>query len=337
MLPAMLLQATPHVLTPFLQQPGHLVLDGALATELERRGADLHDPLWSARVLLEQPELIRQVHLDYFHAGADVATTATYQATFEGLAARGLSHEEAAARMQLAVQLACEARDSFWRAWGAPEGAAHWRGRHRPLVAASIGPYGAMRADGSEYRGGYGLSRQALKDFHRPRLALLARSGADLLACETLPSLEEALALAELLDELRRAPDLAGLGAWISFSCRDEAHTCEGQRLADCAAALEGFAGVLALGVNCTAPQHVAALLDSARPFTTKPLLAYPNAGERYDPVAKVWQPDPACAHRPLAEMAMDWERAGARLIGGCCRTTPQDISALLARWTAQA
>mgnify|MGYP003350011722 FL=1 len=185
--------------------------------------------------------------------------------------------------------------------------------------------------------GGYGLSRQALKDFHRPRLTLLARSGADLLACETLPSLEEALALAELLDELRQAPDLADLGAWISFSCQDGAHTCEGQRLADCAAALEGFAGVLALGVNCTAPQHVAALLDSARPFTSKPLLAYPNAGERYDPVAKVWQPDPACAHRPLAEMAMDWERAGARLIGGCCRTTPQDISALLARWTAQA
>jgi homocysteine S-methyltransferase len=164
-------------------------------------------------------------------------------------------------------------------------------------------------------------------------LAVLARAGADLLACETLPSLDEALVLARLVDELRTEPGLAQLGCWVSFSCRDAQHTCEGQRLAEAAAALEPFAGVLALGVNCTPPQHVAALLASARAQTRKPLLAYPNAGEVYDAVSKTWRPDPACAHRPLAELAMDWAEAGAQLIGGCCRTGPADISALLARW----
>jgi homocysteine S-methyltransferase len=190
-----------------------------------------------------------------------------------------------------------------------------------------------MLADGSEYRGHYGLSRQALADFHRPRLQVLASAGADLLACETLPCLDEALALAGLIDELRQQPQHAGLGGWISFSCRDALHTSEGQPLADCAAALQPFAGVWALGVNCTAPQHVASLLASAQAHTRKPLLAYPNAGERYDPVSKTWQPDPSCAHHTLAEMAPAWSAAGARLLGGCCRTGPADISALLARW----
>ena len=325
------------VLAAWLADGGHVVLDGALATELERRGADLNDPLWSARVLMEQPELIEAVHRDYFRAGADVATTASYQATFEGFARRGLSASEAAELMRRAVQLAVQARDRFWAEWCADAGesvsAAVVAGRRRPLVAASVGPYGAMLADGSEYRGHYGVSLETLADFHRPRLAVLAGAGADLLACETLPSLDEARVLAQLVDELRQAPALAHLGCWVSFSCRDAEHTCEGQTLAEAAAALEPFDAVLAVGVNCTPPQHVAALLASARAHTRKPLLAYPNAGERYDAVSKTWHPDPACAHRSLADLAMDWAAAGAQLIGGCCRTGPADISALLARW----
>ncbi|NDY93309.1 homocysteine S-methyltransferase [Ideonella livida] len=333
--------ACPNPLAPFLAQGGHLLLDGALATELERRGADLNDPLWSARVLLEQPELIEAVHLDYFRAGADVATTASYQATFEGFARRGLHPDQAADLMRRAVQLAVNARNRFWAEHCAEHGAAAGlatppadpaqpvAGRHRPLVAASVGPYGAYLADGSEYRGHYGQSPQALADFHRPRLQVLARAGADLLACETLPSLTEALALAALMDTEQAV-------GWISFSCRDARHTCEGQPLADCAAALEPFASVLALGVNCTAPQHVAALLASARPHTTKPLLAYPNGGEVYDAVSKTWRADPAHAGgtaATLADHAQDWAHCGARLIGGCCRTGPADISALLGRW----
>ena len=171
-----------------------VVLDGALATELERRGADLRDPLWSAKYLLEQPQMIRAVHLDYFRAGADVATTATYQATFEGFARRGIAHEEAAQLMREAVALAASARDEFWSA------PANRAARLRPLIAASVGPYGAMLGDGAEYRGHYAVSDSALAAFHRPRLEVLAQSGADLLACETIPCLREALVLARLLD-----------------------------------------------------------------------------------------------------------------------------------------
>ena len=311
----------PDPIARWLTHRPHLVLDGALATELERRGADLRDPLWSARLLIEQPELIRAVHLDYFRAGADVATTASYQASFEGFAQRGLSAQDAAALMRLSVQLACEARA---QALAERAGDDH---RPPPLVAASIGPYGAMRADGSEYRGHYGLDEAALMAFHRPRLQVLASAGADLLACETLPCLAEARALARLMDEV------PGCSGWISFSCRDGEHNSQGERLADCVAALDGFASVAAVGINCTAPQHLPALLLQARSRTAKPLLAYPNAGEVWDAQAKQWLPGEACGPAPFADQAMAWAGAGARLIGGCCRTTPQDIADLAARW----
>lgn len=313
------------VIADWLARHGHLVLDGALGTELARRGADIDDPLWSARLLIERPELIREVHLDYFRAGADVATTATYQATFEGFAKRGIGHDEAAGLMRLAVSLACEARDAFWRE--AEHDPAH-AGRAKPLVAASIGPYGAMLADGSEYRGNYGLDEAALMDFHRPRLQLLANTGADLLACETVPCLAEARALARLLQEV------PGSEAWISFSCRDGAHDSQGEPFADCVAALDGFAQVGAVGINCTAPQHVESLVAIARARTKKPIVVYPNAGEHYDAVRKVWHGTAHDGGAALAEAAMHWADAGARLIGGCCRTTPQDIAAICRRWT---
>jgi homocysteine S-methyltransferase len=298
-----------------LEQRPLLVLDGALATELERRGADLLDPLWSAKILLEQPQLIRAVHLDYFRAGADVATTATYQATFEGFARRGIGHEEAAQLMRDAVALAASARDEFW---SMPENRA---ARLRPLIAASVGPYGAMLGDGAEYRGHYAVSDQALAAFHRPRLEVLAQSGADLLACETLPCLREALVLARLLS------DFPSITAWVSFSCRDGAHNCEGDEIARCAAELQEYAQVAAVGVNCTAPEHVGELLLRMREATDKPLLAYPNSGERYQVLTKRWcGPQTAT---PFAVMARAWYQAGARLIGGCCRTRPEDIHAI--------
>jgi homocysteine S-methyltransferase len=305
----------------FLAAQPVVVLDGALATELERRGADLRDPLWSAKCLIEQPGMIRAVHADYFDAGADVATTATYQATFEAFQRRGIAHAEAARLMQGAVALAIDARDEFWAV------PANRTGRLRPLVAASVGPYGAMLADGSEYRGHYAVSDRLLEAFHRPRLRVLAESGADLLACETLPCLREALLLARLLEEF------PPMSAWMSFSCRDSGRTCEGDDVGDCAAALQAFGQVVAVGVNCTRPEHVGPVLRRMRRATGKPLIAYPNSGERYDAGSKTWL---GCADgEPFAELAHGWFEAGARIIGGCCRTTPRDIKAVRERYRA--
>jgi homocysteine S-methyltransferase len=299
-------------LEEFLKKQPLVVLDGALATELERRGADLKDPLWSAKILLEQPELIRAVHFDYFKAGADLATTATYQATFEGFARRGIGKDAAARAMRAAIALAAEARDEFW---GDIKNRAL---RLRPLIAASVGPYGAMLADGSEYRGRYAVDDVELAAFHRPRLDVLANAGADLLAFETLPCLREALVLARLLEAY------PAMVAWISFSCQDGARNCEGEDMARCAAELAAHPQVAAIGVNCTAPEHVTGLLARLRGSTDKPLVVYPNSGQIYDAVAKRWEG--AHAERAFGAFAREWFAAGARLIGGCCRTTPEDI-----------
>lgn len=299
-------------ISEILETQAVVVLDGALATELERRGCDLNDPLWSARVLLESPHLIRDVHADYFKAGADCATTASYQASFPGFARRGLDAQQAADLMCLSVQLAIEARDAFWAE------PANRVGRARPFVAASVGPYGAFLADGSEYRGDYGLTEAELMAFHRPRMAVLATSGADLLACETIPCLLEARALLRLLEEF------PGVTAWFSFSARDGAHTNHGEPITDCAALLGTHPQVAAIGVNCTAPEFVSDLIRNARAATDKPILAYPNSGETYDATHKRWDGESTC--ETFTAQARDWYANGARVIGGCCRTTPEHI-----------
>ena len=305
-------------LTSLLDQYPLLVLDGALATELERRGCDLRDPLWSAKVLLEAPEQIRQVHEDYFAAGADCAITASYQASVDGFMRRGLSRAGALALIQRSVQLAIEAREAFWRE------PANRIGRPRPWVVASIGPYGAVLADGSEFRGDYGLSEEELMDFHRERLAALVEAGADLLACETIPCFIEARALVRLLAEFPIAR------AWISFSARDEAHLWQGERLAECAAWLDDQPQVVAIGVNCTAPRYLPGLIEATRTVTCKPIVVYPNSGETYDPEQRGWCGIPDI--EAFARAAQRWYASGARLIGGCCRTTPDHIRAL-ATW----
>lgn len=298
-----------------LRDHGLLILDGALATELERRGADLHDPLWSAKTLIEAPELIKSVHADYFAAGADCATTATYQATYQGFARRGLDADESLEVMHLAVRLAVEARDAFWA------DPANRAGRPRPLVAASIGSYGAFLADGSEYRGDYDLDEAALMAFHRPRMAALARSDADLFACETIPCLVEAVALARLLAEF------PGCHAWISFSAGDASHTCRGEPLAGCAAQLDRYDQVAAIGVNCTAPCYISDLVDGVRAGTGKPVIVYPNSGETYRPDSGNWTG--AAESGSYADLASEWYVRGAHVIGGCCRTTPAHIRAV--------
>lgn len=288
-----------------------VVLDGALATELERRGCDLRDPLWSAKILIEQPDVIRQVHYDYFAAGADCATTASYQATFPGFAARGLDHDAAAALMRRSVELAREARDRYWRTAGSPD-------RPRPFVAASVGPYGAYLHDGSEYRGEYGLSVDDLIAFHRPRMAELVAAGADMLAFETIPCWDEAEALVRLLTEF------PGMTAWMSFSARDGVHISDGGVFAECAARLNDVDPIAAVGINCTAPEFIPDLIRAGAAATRKPILVYPNSGEVYDPVSKSWGGETSCAL--YGEQARAWYAAGARVIGGCCRTTPEHI-----------
>ncbi len=309
---------------PILDHQGFVVIDGALATELERRGANLNDPLWSAKVLLEAPGLIEEVHYDYFLAGADVAITATYQATFDGFAQRGIDRAHAKDLMQQSVQLAASARNRARQTLIE-------RGNQRPLlVAASVGPYGAYLADGSEYRGDYGLSVEALMDFHRPRMALLAEcvtdGHADLLACETIPSLTEAQALIRLLAEF------PGVPAWLSFSCCDGEHVCHGERFTDCVAMASMVEQIVAVGINCTAPRFVTGLLDSLKcpqekspeRSQKKPLLVYPNSGEGWDAAAKRWVANSDINN--FGEAAKEWYAAEARLLGGCCRSTPDDI-----------
>jgi len=295
-----------------------LVIDGALATELESRGYNLNDKLWSAKILLEQPEAIKQLHYDYFIAGADCVITASYQATIEGFMKRGLNEEQAIELIKKSVRLAIEARDEFWT------DESNHAGRSKPFVAASVGPYGAYLADGSEYRGNYGLTEEELIEFHRPRMRALIEAGADILACETIPSPIEARALVKLLGEFE------GVHAWISFSCRDEAHVCEGEKLEECIRQIESSPQVAAVGVNCTSPTFIPTLILEAKKATNKTILVYPNSGESYDPNKKDWNDDPV--YESFGEEAKDWFDAGARMIGGCCRTSPQDIQTI-ANW----
>lgn len=308
----------PNPIESILKQQGVMVLDGALATELERRGADLNDPLWSAKILLEQPELIKQVHFDYFAAGADCATTASYQATFEGFARRGLSNAEAADLMRLAVQLAVDARDEFWA------NPANRINRPKPIVAASVGSYGAFLADGSEYRGDYGLTETELMAFHRPRLAVLADTAADVIAFETIPCLLEAQALAHLLAEFPET------WAWLSFSAKDGTHICHGELFAECVAWLDPFPQIAAVGINCTPPEFLPELIAAARAHTQKPIVVYPNSGEAFSTADKSWHGKGA--HADYGDLSVAWHRAGATILGGCCRTTPDDI-AQIAAW----
>jgi homocysteine S-methyltransferase len=285
---------------------GTVVLDGGLATELERRGADLRDPLWSAKVLVEDPDAIRAVHEAYFEAGADVAISASYQATFEGLAGRGIERNQAATLMRRSVELAREAASGD------------------RIVAASVGPYGAMLGNGAEYTGDYDKDEDELVGFHVPRLEALAEAGPDAFAVETIPSFVEAGALARALERVPEIP------AWVSFSCRDGGHVCDGTPIQEAVEIVAAAPSVIAVGVNCTSPLHVERLVETISATTDKPVVCYPNRGSFWDPLRKTWTDPPRQdARPPLRPLA--WREAGASLIGGCCGTTPEDIAAIAA------
>ena len=291
-------------------RPLPLILDGALATELEYRGANLSGGLWSARTLEAQPELIREVHLDYFRAGADIAITASYQATWPGLQQMGYTRAQSKQLLQRSVVLAREARSIF---------CSESQPQTTPLIAASIGPYGAYLADGSEYRGHYGLSDSALYDFHKPRLEWLLEEAPDLLAFETLPSLQEARVLLRLLGEY---PEVQ---AWFSFTAKNTAQISEGQTVAEVGQLLGVHPQVFAIGFNCIPPLHLGTtLLSNLSRHTSKPLIIYPNSGEGWDAASQCWLPSYQVPQGLLATCPAPGRPLAQGLIGGCCRTRPR-------------
>ena len=301
---------------PFLDAQGHLVLDGGLATELEARGSKLPPDLWSAGLLLDAPDAISAAHLAFLEAGADCIASASYQATVEGFRRRGLDDGRALDVIHSSVTLAVDARDRFW---ANPESRP---GRLRPLVAASVGPYGAFLADGSEYSGRYDLDEDALVEFHGERLRALFDGGADLIACETIPSGPEVRALDRLLA-------VAGAPAWLSLSCDRGDRLCDGTKLRDVIGSLKAD-GWMAVGFNCTRPELAPELIGTLVELTGLPIVAYPNSGETWDATAKRWQDESSSIN--LAAAATQWRDLGARLIGGCCRVGPDKIRAIRQR-----
>ncbi|WP_446047025.1 homocysteine S-methyltransferase [Streptomyces olivaceus] len=286
---------------------GPLVLDGGMSNQLEAAGHDLGDELWSARLLAEDPGAITAAHLAYFEAGADVAITASYQATFEGFARRGVGRERAAELLALSVE---SAREAARRAQARRPDRALW-------VAASAGPYGAMLADGSEYRGRYGLDAGELERFHRPRLEVLAAARPDVLALETVPDTEEAVAL------LRAVRGL-GVPAWLSYTVAG-GRTRAGQPLAEAFAVAADADEVVAVGVNCCSPADVSDAVVTAARVTGKPVVAYPNSGSAWDAGSRAWR---GRSSFPV-DRVRDWRERGARLIGGCCRVGPGTITSI--------
>ena len=286
--------------------PAVVVLDGGLSNALAERGHDLTDELWTARLLRDAPAEIAAVHRAYFDAGAQVATTASYQASVAGFERHGMTRAEAEALIQRSVTIAREVRDDV--AESAGDGAVR-------LVAASVGPYGAVLADGSEYRGRYGVSRAVLRDFHAPRMELLASAQPDLLALETIPDLDEVSVLLDLVDEF-------AMPAWLSC-------TISGDRLRDGHPAAEAFAlaaghgSLVAVGVNCCAPGDVLPAVRSATAASGKPAIAYPNSGETWDGVARRWVGEPGFD----MTLPAAWADDGSTFIGGCCRIGPSAIA----------
>ncbi|MFD9219282.1 homocysteine S-methyltransferase [Streptomyces sp. NPDC060064] len=287
---------------------GVVVLDGGLSNQLEAQGCDLSDGLWSARLLADDPRQIEAAHTAYVRAGAQVLITSSYQATFEGFARRGVAREQAAELLARSVDLARSAGDAAQReVW----------------VAASVGPYGAMLADGSEYRGRYGLSVPELERFHRPRIEALAAAGPDVLALETVPDADEA-------EALLRAVEGCGVPVWLSYSIAGE-RTRAGQELMAAFALAAGREQVIAVGVNCCEPGDADRAVELAAAVTGKPVVVYPNSGERWDAAQGAWRG--GVTYDPLR--VRDWLASGARLVGGCCRVGPGQIEELAALATS--
>jgi homocysteine S-methyltransferase len=301
-----------------LDLSGLHVLDGGMATELERKGFNLSGPLWSAHVLESSPDAIADVHRAYLEAGADCLLTASYQVSAEGFQKIGYdapsAADAAANALRASVALAEKVRSEYQAS-----------SPRRIWIAASLGPYGAMLHNGAEYHGNYACGFDELVGFHNRRIAVLAQTNADFLAFESVPSLEEARAIVAALHPY---PDVA---AYISFTCRDESHVSHGETLQACAELLDKEPQIIAIGINCTSPELIGSLVRQLEQATRKPILVYPNSGEQWDAVHRCWQGDGQV--QQFAEMARRWRGAGAQWIGGCCRTGPEHVRAVAGVW----
>ena len=295
---------------PLLEQKKHMIIDGALASELQRRGCDLNDSLWSAKVLIEQPELIQQVHYDYFKAGADCAITASYQATPMGFAQKGIELEESIKLIKTSVKLAQQAKMQYLN---------DIKEDKALLIAGSVGPYGAYLANGSEYTGDYQLSESEFIAFHKDRVTALIDAGVDILACETMPSFLEIKALTKLIQQFPM------VNCWFSLTLKDQQHISDGTPLTEVIEYLNSIEQIVSVGINCIALEKVTPALEVLSKLTSKPLIVYPNSGEEYDPTTKQWHKN---HHHncTFANLLDTWIKLGAKLIGGCCQTTPEDI-----------
>lgn len=291
---------------------GFAILDGAMSTGLEQKGLDLNDALWTAKALAERPELVKQVHTDYLRAGADINISASYQASIPGFEARGYTRAEALGFIAKSVRLLDEARQEWLNDGGAQSG------RARPLIAGDIGPYGAYLADGSEYRGEYRLDEGEYRRFHEARIKTLADAGADMIAIETQPRLDEALICAAICEEI-------GIDYWLSFTFASGSRISGGWEIGEVCAEIErrGLKHLAAVGANCIAPKLAEPIVKGFREQTALPVIVYPNSGKRYDPTTKTWS---GIGLQSFGEMARGWYGAGAKIIGGCCTTDENDI-----------
>jgi homocysteine S-methyltransferase len=300
-----------------LDLTGLRVLDGGLATELERAGCDLANPLWSGEVLRTQPEKVLAVHRSYLEAGADCLLTASYQISAMGFREIGLADDDARSAIQQSVALAEQARREYAHA----EFAAGRKSR--PIwIAGSLGAYGAALHNGAEFHGRYDIGHAALVDFHTERIDAMRETAADFLAFETIPSLAEAEAI---VDALVAYPKVA---AYVSFTCQDDDHTGHGEPIEECARLLDPQAQIIAIGINCTAPRYILPLIRKIRAVTGKRIAVYPNSGETWVSETRSW----AGTSTPHAfgDTAQQWREAGADWVGGCCRTGPEHIRAIV-------
>ncbi len=297
-----------------------LILHGALGTELEFKGYDVSGKLWSAKYLLEEPTVIQEIHETYLTSGADLITTSSYQATLPGLQERGLSPEKAEEIIRLTVTLAKNARYRVWQTLSEEEK----KRRIYPLISGDVGPYAAYLADGSEYTGDYGdISKEELKAFHRPRIRFLVEEGIDLLAIETIPNGLEAEAILELLKQ-----EFSDVEAYMSFTAQNDQTISDGTPIETLAQLIHQSQQVLALGINCSSPTIYSEFLKRIASVTNKPLVTYPNSGEVYDGLHQRWTSGGDKKH-DLLENTLLWRELGAKVVGGCCRTRPNDIRIL--------
>ncbi len=286
-----------------------LLIDGGLSNQLELQGHNLNHKLWYAKLLESNPEAIIEAHLAYLEAGAQCITTSSYQATIPGFMSIGYDMTTAESLIWKSVQLAEEAIYRFQEK------------EYKPLIAASIGPYGAYLADGSEYHGNYGVSKETLNEFHEHRIRLLDQSNADILACETIPSFIEAKVLSNILKNVNKQ-------AWMSFSCKDEFHINDGTPIADCVDILSDHSNIFAIGVNCTEPKYISGLIKAIKPkIKDKRIIVYPNLGEVYDSKTKTWSE--LSIPEQFLNQAKNWFKLGVDIIGGCCRIGPEKIRSL--------